>query len=78
MDLRISDDPGRYLCDFIYYSSLSECKKRQRPGKAVFFHVPANASDQAIVQGRELAENLIRAIAESELAARSKQESESV
>ncbi len=74
MDLRISDDPGRYLCDFIYYSSLAECRKQQRAGKVVFLHVPADASDRAVEQGREIAENLIRSIAESEVSAKSKPE----
>ncbi|PHH82681.1 hypothetical protein CDD83_3195 [Cordyceps sp. RAO-2017] len=68
MDLRISEDAGRYLCDFIYYSSLSTLLKQQRPRKAVFFHVPSDASDRHVAQGRELAVNLIRAIAESEAA----------
>ncbi|KAM4054913.1 pyroglutamyl peptidase domain-containing protein [Hirsutella rhossiliensis] len=68
MDLRISEDAGRYLCDFIYYSTLSTLLKQQRPRKAVFFHVPCDASERHITQGRELAVNLIRAIAESETA----------
>lgn len=68
VDLRISDDPGRYLCDFIYYSSLATLHKQQRPGKVCFFHVPADASDGAVERGRELALNLIRSIAESEMA----------
>lgn len=70
MDVRISEDPGRYLCDFIYYSSLALLRKQERPGKACFFHVPADASDKAVEQGTEIAINLIRAIAESELAER--------
>lgn len=74
MDLRISDDAGRYLCDYIYYSSLAECRKQQRPGKVVFLHVPADASDRSVEQGREITQNLIRAIAESEVTARSKPE----
>lgn len=66
MDLRISEDAGRYLCDFIYYSTLSTLLKQQRPRKAVFFHVPCDASERHVAQGLELAVNLIRAIAESE------------
>lgn len=68
MDLRISEDAGRYLCDFIYYSSLSTLLKEQRPRKVVFLHVPCDASDKNVAQGRELAVNLIRSIAESETA----------
>ncbi|KAJ3473346.1 hypothetical protein NLG97_g10357 [Lecanicillium saksenae] len=70
VDVRISEDPGRYLCDFIYYSSLAHLRKQQRPGKACFFHVPAIASDAAIIRGREICVNLIRSIAESEIAER--------
>lgn len=67
MDLRISEDAGRYLCDFIYYSSLAELWKLQRPRKVVFLHVPADASHQSIEKGRELTVNLIRSIVESEM-----------
>ncbi|KJZ80595.1 hypothetical protein HIM_00445 [Hirsutella minnesotensis 3608] len=66
MDLRISEDAGKYLCEFIYYSSLSTLLKQDRSKKVVFFHVPCDASDRHVTQGRELAVNLIRAIAESE------------
>lgn len=31
----VSDDPGRYLCDFIYYTSLTIDRRR-----AAFVHVP--------------------------------------
>ncbi|OAA64813.1 Peptidase C15, pyroglutamyl peptidase I-like protein [Cordyceps fumosorosea ARSEF 2679] len=72
MDLRISDDPGRYLCDFIYYSSLATLRRQERPGKVCFFHVPADASDLAVERGRDLALNLIRSIAETEIAERKK------
>lgn len=70
LDLRISDDPGRYLCDFIYYSSLSQLYKEQRPRKVIFFHVPADATEAAVARGRELAVNLIRSLVESEEAAK--------
>jgi pyrrolidone-carboxylate peptidase len=70
MDLRISEDPGRYLCDFIYFSSLAHLYKANRPRKVVFLHVPSDASDAYVTQGRELAVNLIRSLAESETAAK--------
>jgi len=35
MDAETSEDAGRYLCDFIYHTSLS-----QDPARAVFVHVP--------------------------------------
>ena len=68
-DLHISDDPGRYLCDFIYYSSMAHLRAQQRPRKVVFLHVPATATEESIARGRDLAVNLIRAIVDSETAA---------
>lgn len=65
--LRISNDAGHYLCDFIYYSSQAHLYKQQRPRKVVFMHVPASASKQQVSTGMELALNLIRSIVESEL-----------
>jgi pyrrolidone-carboxylate peptidase len=73
MDLRISEDPGRYLCDFIYYSSLAHLYKADRRRNVVFLHVPSDASDAYVTQGRELALNLIRALVESETAAQREQ-----
>lgn len=70
MDLRISDDAGHYLCDFIYYSSLAHLWKQGRERKLTFFHVPADASKEAVSLGRELCINLIRAMVESEVARR--------
>ncbi|KAF4456474.1 Pyroglutamyl-peptidase 1 [Fusarium austroafricanum] len=71
-DLRISEDAGHYMCDFIYYSSLAELWKLQRPRKALFLHVPADASPASIEKGRELTLNLIRSIVESEIVTRNK------
>lgn len=75
MDLRISEDAGRYLCDFIYFSSLATLYKQKRERKVVFLHVPAEASERNIAQGRELAVNLIRSLVESEVARKPKTES---
>ncbi|KAI0172040.1 peptidase [Hypoxylon sp. FL1284] len=62
--LRISEDPGRYLCDFIYFSSLAHLRKQQRPRKVVFFHVPLHPGQEYIDRGRELVLQLIRSIVE--------------
>lgn len=70
MNLTISDDPGRYLCDFIYYSSLAHLTRKQERKRVVFLHVPADASEPAIATGRELVLQLIRALVESELGRR--------
>ncbi|KAI6772284.1 hypothetical protein HG530_003242 [Fusarium avenaceum] len=64
-DLRISEDAGHYLCDFIYYSSLSELWKLQRPRKALFLHVPADATPESVEKGKDLTLNLIRSIVEN-------------
>ncbi|KAI0398448.1 putative pyroglutamyl peptidase type I [Xylariaceae sp. FL0594] len=67
LDLRVSEDAGRYLCDFIYFSSLAHLYKQGRERKVVFFHVPAFPDEASVQLGVELALNLIRSIAESEL-----------
>ncbi|KAG5953769.1 hypothetical protein E4U57_005086 [Claviceps arundinis] len=70
MDLRISEDAGHFLCDWVYYCSLSHLMRSKRPKKACFLHVPCDTSDEQIRQGREVTLNLIRAIAESEMSQR--------
>ncbi|RDA92628.1 hypothetical protein CP533_1445 [Ophiocordyceps camponoti-saundersi (nom. inval.)] len=70
MDLRLSDDAGRFLCEFIYYASLSELLSRKRRRDVVFFHVPCHATERYIAQGGELAVRLVRALADSLVAGR--------
>lgn len=72
--LRISEDAGRYLCDFIYFSSLAHLTKNQRPRKVVFFHVPSTAKSQNIHLGRTLLLELVKSIAQSEVAHRERME----
>ncbi|GAW12267.1 hypothetical protein ANO14919_016300 [Xylariales sp. No.14919] len=67
LDLRVSEDAGHYLCDFIYFSSLAHLWKQQRPKKVVFFHVPLHSDTESLKRGVELVLNLIRSIVESEL-----------
>jgi pyroglutamyl-peptidase len=65
-DLRLSDDPGTYLCGFIYYLSMSWLWKRdvkERP--IMFMHVPDLPTEKDIEQGRQVAIGLIRALVES-------------
>ncbi|KAI0204734.1 putative pyroglutamyl peptidase type I [Astrocystis sublimbata] len=66
LDLRISEDAGRYLCDFIYYSSLAHLWKQGKPRKIVFLHVPLHSDTESLQRGVELVLTLIRSIAESE------------
>jgi len=37
----LSDDPGRYLCNFIYYLSLNYKKVNNKDYKVFFLHIPA-------------------------------------
>ncbi|KAK1783712.1 hypothetical protein QBC45DRAFT_398611 [Copromyces sp. CBS 386.78] len=64
--LVISEDPGRYLCDFIYYSSLAELHKHKAEKKVVFLHVPCEmGKDGEYVRiGQELMLGLVRSVAE--------------
>lgn len=66
-DLRISEDAGHYLCDFIYFSSLAHLYKRNEQRRVVFLHVPCEANKETVAKGTELAVNLIRAMVECEL-----------
>jgi pyrrolidone-carboxylate peptidase len=72
LDLRISEDAGRYLCDYIYYSSLAHLEKAGQERKVLFLHVPSDASEHSIAVGRELVLQLVRAMVESELVQREK------
>jgi len=38
--LQTSSDPGRYLCDFIYYCSLAESQRAGRGTPVLFIHCP--------------------------------------
>jgi pyroglutamyl-peptidase len=64
--LRISNDPGRYMCDFIYFSSLAHLWKQRRPRKVLFLHVPCDAHKDKVELGKELVLQLIRSIVETE------------
>ncbi|KAG9243844.1 hypothetical protein BJ878DRAFT_422704 [Calycina marina] len=64
-DVRISEDPGRYLCDFIYFSSLAYLERHGQPRRVVFVHVPVNVDEQSIQVGVTAVLELIRAIVQS-------------
>ncbi|KAK5628221.1 hypothetical protein RRF57_003936 [Xylaria bambusicola] len=67
LDLRVSEDAGHYLCDFIYFSSLAHLWKQQCARKVVFLHVPLHSDAESLRRGVELVLTLIRSIVESEL-----------
>jgi pyrrolidone-carboxylate peptidase len=64
-DVRISEDAGRYLCDFIYYSSLAHLTKKKEERRVVFLHVPVESDESAIKTGVDVTIELIRAIVRS-------------
>ncbi|KAF4580990.1 Peptidase C15, pyroglutamyl peptidase I-like protein [Ophiocordyceps camponoti-floridani] len=64
MDLRISDDAGRFLCEYIYHASLAHLLRNHRPRNVLFLHVPCHAAERYVKQGTELAVALVRAVAD--------------
>jgi len=64
-DVRISEDAGRYLCDFIYYSSLAHLTKKGEKRRVVFLHVPVDSDEAAIQTGIEVTIELIRGLVQS-------------
>lgn len=71
--VRLSPDAGRFLCDFIYYESLSvrwkeaakgivDANGESREGKACFFHVPGDTDPLSVETGARVAEAAIRSI----------------
>jgi len=63
--VRVSEDAGHYLCDFIYYSSLAYLAKNEEDKRVVFLHVPVHADKAAVETGVSVAIELIRAIVQS-------------
>jgi len=64
-DVRISEDAGRYLCDFIYYSSLAYLTKKEEERHVVFLHVPVESDEAAVKTGIDTTIELIRALVQS-------------
>ncbi|KAH9880095.1 hypothetical protein J1614_002121 [Plenodomus biglobosus] len=66
-DVRISRDPGNFLCGFIYYNSLAHyysLKKDERP--VVFLHVPdISRSEDEMQKGLDVTIALIKALVQS-------------
>ncbi|OKL61117.1 hypothetical protein UA08_03462 [Talaromyces atroroseus] len=61
-DIRISTDAGRYACEFIFYTSLSQAYQEGRDRSVVFFHVPVATDDTSIELGSKVAVALIKSM----------------
>lgn len=66
IDVRISEDAGRYLCDFIYFSSLAHLYKKEEERRVLFLHVPVECDDFAVRKGVDITVELIRALIQSD------------
>ena len=68
-DLRPSNDPGRYLCDFIYYTSMVEYWRHDPEGTrpVMFLHVPPGYDEEDLDRGRRVTVGLIEALVGSYL-----------
>jgi pyrrolidone-carboxylate peptidase len=66
LDVRPSDDPGNYLCGFIYYFSMAwYWGKGSKERPVMFLHVPDLPTEEQVESGREVAVGLIKALVES-------------
>lgn len=63
-DLRPSNDPGRFLCDFIYYTSMVEYWRRDctDSGPVMFLHVPDGIGAEDVARGKKVTLGLIEAL----------------
>jgi len=66
LDIRVSEDAGRYLCDFIYYSSLAYLTKKNEERRVVFLHVPTASDEASVKTGVDITLELIRAMVQSD------------
>jgi pyroglutamyl-peptidase len=64
VDVRLSDDPGHYLCGFIYYEGLVERWWHGEQRNVLFLHVRPWVADEVVQEGREVAMAVIRAAVE--------------
>ncbi|KZV91511.1 peptidase C15, pyroglutamyl peptidase I-like protein [Exidia glandulosa HHB12029] len=64
--VRVSTDPGRYLCDFIYYCSLAESRRRLGiPAIPVLFmHVPDVGEPHSVDEMTETVRKIVRFVIE--------------
>jgi pyroglutamyl-peptidase len=38
--VKVSSDPGRFLCNYLYFQSLNHQRKNNLPLKSIFIHIP--------------------------------------
>jgi hypothetical protein len=63
-DLRLSTDPGPYLCAYIYYASLAYQHSSGSRKNVVFAHVPADYDGPSIERGVDVISRAIEAMAD--------------
>jgi len=63
--LAVSDEAGKYFCEFQLYCSLAKLYKTDKAGKAVFFHTPLSQEDKDIKLGAAVAVELITELVNS-------------
>lgn len=62
-DIDASDDPGLYLCEFIYYLSLATARRLGKEGrdlKGIFVHVPPFLDSMSLRKEQETVTQVIR------------------
>jgi pyroglutamyl-peptidase len=60
-DVRLSHDPGNFLCGFIYYAGLVERWRHKESQNVIFVHVKSAIDEETVQEGREVAIAVIRA-----------------
>lgn len=61
-DVRLSNEAGRYLCEFIYYTSLAYAMQCGRDRNVVFLHVPGWTDENSVERGKNVVIALIKAL----------------
>jgi pyroglutamyl-peptidase len=59
-DVRLSPDPGNFLCGFIYYAGLVERWRHKESRNVIFVHVKPAIDEDTLQEGREVAIAVIR------------------
>lgn len=68
-DVRPSDNAGRYLCEFVFYTSMLEFSNRDPSGarRCMFLHVPSGIKQADLARGTKVVLALIAALVGSEM-----------